>query len=110
MAESIERDPLRYISAANWLEAQMVMQGRLGSQGGFMLDAFFRELRVELVPLDAAHVHTALGAWRRFGKGLHAANLNLGDCCAYATAVLKKQPLLFKGSDFPATDIPRVAY
>lgn len=110
IAEAVERDPNRFISAANWLESQIVLQGRLGPQGAAMVDALFRELRVEIVPLDIRHVHTALAAWQRYGKGRHPAALNLGDCCAYATAVLNNQLLLFKGGDFVRTDVGAVAY
>lgn len=31
---------------------------------------------------------------------------NFGDCIAYGTASVEGEPLLFKGSDFPFTDIP----
>lgn len=72
-----------------------------------MADTFFRELRVEIVPLDVIHVHTALGIWQQYGKGRHPAALNIGDCCAYATAVLKNQPLLYTGNDFARTGIVR---
>jgi ribonuclease VapC len=44
-------------------------------------------------------------AYRRFGKGRHRASLNFGDCCAYAIAKTLGAPLLFKGDDFPLTDI-----
>ena len=105
LSDKIEGDPVRYISAANWLETQLVLNGRYGARGGAMADVLFRELRVEIVPLDVVHVHTALGAWQRYGKGRHLTGLNLGDCCAYATAILKNQALLFKGNDFGQTDV-----
>ncbi len=47
----------------------------------------------------------ALEAFEKYGKGNHAAGLNLGDCFAYACAKRLKQPLLFKGDDFSKTDI-----
>jgi ribonuclease VapC len=43
---------------------------------------------------------------RDFGKGSgHPANLNFGDCFAYALAKAMAEPLLFKGDDFPHTDV-----
>lgn len=36
-----------------------------------------------------------------------SAALNFGDCFAYALAVALDQPLLFVGTDFPATNVPR---
>ena len=44
------------------------------------------------------------GSFARFGKG-QPARLNLGDCFAYALAQDFARPLLFKGLDFPQTDI-----
>jgi ribonuclease VapC len=41
----------------------------------------------------------------RFGKGRHAASLNMGDCFSYALAKIRDFPLLFKGDDFSKTDI-----
>jgi ribonuclease VapC len=44
-------------------------------------------------------------AYRLCGKGSgHPAQLNHGDCFAYALAKTRGEPLLFKGSDFSQTD------
>ena len=41
-----------------------------------------------------------------FGKGSgHKAQLNLGDCAAYALATSLDLPLLYKGDDFIHTDV-----
>ena len=41
------------------------------------------------------------------GKGRgHPAQLNMGDCFAYAVARTHQVPLLFKGDDLDRTDIP----
>ena len=58
-----------------------------------------------LVPIAANEQTLALEAHARFGKGVHPARLNLGDCFAYACARTSGVPLLFKGNDFPLTDI-----
>ena len=48
----------------------------------------------------------ARAAYRDFGKGSgHPAQLNLGDCFAYALAKALREPLLFKGDDFHHTDV-----
>lgn len=47
----------------------------------------------------------ALDAFERYGKGRHPASLNFGDCFAYACARHFRASLLFKGDDFPQTDI-----
>jgi ribonuclease VapC len=41
----------------------------------------------------------------RFGKSRHPANLNFGDCLAYATAKVAGMPLLARGGDFAQTDV-----
>jgi ribonuclease VapC len=61
------------------------------------------EIHVAAVPPEATAL--ALEAFERFGKGQHPARLNMGDCFAYACARHLGQPLLFKGGDFPLTDI-----
>lgn len=48
----------------------------------------------------------ARDAYRDFGKGSgHPAQLNFGDCFAYALAAETGEPLLFKGNDFSQTDL-----
>lgn len=49
----------------------------------------------------------ALDAFSRYGKGRgHPAQLNMGDCFAYAVAKTYRTALLFKGDNFSKTDIP----
>ena len=93
------------ISAANFVELSMVIEGQLGPEGGRQLDMFFRraEIVIEMVTVEQAHL--ARQAFLDFGKGRHAAQLNLGDCFAYALAKATGEPLLFKGMDFNKTDI-----
>lgn len=61
------------------------------------------EIRTLPVPPEIAAI--ALDAFDRFGKGRHPAKLNMGDCFAYACARHFSEPLMFKGADFPLTDI-----
>ena len=59
---------------------------------------------VAIAPDDAK---AALDAFSRFGKGRgHPAQLNMGDCFAYAMAISRNATLLFKGNDFNQTDAP----
>ncbi len=60
-------------------------------------------VRVEAVPAEARAM--AIDAFERFGEGRHPAALNFGDCFAYACARRFGVPLLYKGDDFPQTDI-----
>jgi len=43
--------------------------------------------------------------YQRWGKGVHPAALNFGDCFAYALAEERACPLLYVGGDFARTDI-----
>lgn len=106
----IERDPRRLMSSVSVLEAALVLEGRSGEDKGFDLDLFLRRAAVEIVPFDEEQLHWARKAFRRFGKGRHAAGLSFGDCAAYALALCSGEPLLFKGNYFAATDVPRVKY
>ena len=63
--------------------------------------------RITVEPIDRAAGDLALSAFARYGKGRgHRAQLNLGDCFAYAMARQRGVPLLYKGADFALTDIP----
>ena len=44
-------------------------------------------------------------AYRLWGKGVHPAGLNFGDCFAYACAKGYRAALLYKGDDFAKTDL-----
>jgi ribonuclease VapC len=71
---------------------------------------FLTLARIDCVAIDSADAETALTAFARYGKGrAHPAQLNLGDCFAYAVARNRTVPLLFKGDDFGKTDIESAA-
>ena len=46
-------------------------------------------------------------AHSRWGRGIHPAGLNFGDCFAYVLAKENSCPLLFVGEDFTRTDVQR---
>jgi ribonuclease VapC len=95
----------RFISAVNFMEAAVVMDSRLGPQGGDDVEDLFAATNVQIIPVRIEHARLARDAYRRFGKGYHAAKLNLADCFAYALAKETGEPLLFKGTDFSQTDV-----
>lgn len=69
--------------------------------------AFLAVAGLSVVPVGGITAASALAAFARYGKGRgHPAQLNLGDCFAYAVAYERKTSLLFKGDDFSRTDIP----
>lgn len=95
----------RRMSIANVLEASIAIGRRVGAEGCRQLDTYLEDASIELVPVTLDQLEVAREAWRRFGKGNHSAALNFGDCFAYALAGVSGEPLLFKGDDFPLTDI-----
>jgi ribonuclease VapC len=88
------------------LEAAMVLEGRFGTEATSKLDFFLHRAAIEAVPFDIEQLALARVAFRRYGKGRHKASLNFGDCVSYALAQWSGEPLLFKGNDFSATDVP----
>ena len=83
----------------------MVASGRRGRAGLSELDSLLADLEIEVVPFDDHQAEIARDVFIRYGKGRHRAGLNFGDCAAYALAIAEAEPLLFKGTDFGATDI-----
>lgn len=67
---------------------------------------FLETAGVRTVSITSKEAEGALDAFARFGKGSgHPAQLNMGDCFAYAGARSYRTALLFKGEDFSKTDI-----
>lgn len=93
------------IAAPTLVEAEIVVEARLGPAGLQLLSAVISRAAADVVAFDEPLVRTAAAGWLRFGKGRHPAGLNLGDCFAYALARHLDAPLLFKGSDFAQTDV-----
>lgn len=104
-AGAIEADPRRLISAVTRLEARMVALGRFGQGGAADLDAMITTIAPVVVAFDDHQADIARDAFARFGRGRHPAALDFGDCAAYALAISEAEPLLFKGTDFAATDV-----
>jgi ribonuclease VapC len=94
------------ISALNVFECRVVLGMRHGEAMLREFELLLAKLGVRIAPFDDEQAVLAHYAYRRFGKGTgHPAQLNLGDCAAYALASSLGQPLLFKGDDFSKTDI-----
>ncbi len=67
---------------------------------------FLDLMGINVLSMPASAGSLALDAFARYGKGRgHPAQLNMGDCFAYACARYYRSPLLFKGEDFVHTDI-----
>ena len=96
------------ISAANYLEAGIVIDGERDAAISARLDRLLSRSNIEVVAVTPSQARLARQAYRDFGKGSgHPAKLNFGDCFAYALAIERGEPLLFKGDDFMHTGIAR---
>lgn len=103
-------DYTRHLSTASFVELSIVIEARRGAEGIRDLDLFLATAGIELVAFDMAQARLAREGFRCFGKGRHPAGLNLGDCFSYALARVLDEPLLFKGEDFPLTDVKIVLF
>ena len=95
------------LSTVSLLETRLVAFGRLNVASVERVNNLLASISPELVPFDLAQSEAAFAAFMAYGKGVNSkARLNFGDCASYALAKTRGVPLLFKGNDFAATDIP----
>lgn len=106
LADAIESADERHISAVNYVEAAVVIDCARDAIASRRFDELLREANIAIDAVTKEQARLAREAYRDFGKGSgHRAQLNFGDCFAYALAKAAGQPLLFKGGDFSETDI-----
>jgi ribonuclease VapC len=107
--DAILEAPVRLMSAVNLYETALVLFQKTGTTEAITsLYVLLNTLKVEIAPFDLTEANAAAAAYTIFGKGVHPAKLNLGDCPAYALAKRKKLPLLFQGDDFAKTDVQKI--
>ena len=93
------------LSAVAYLEAAIRIDRLRSPVAIAALDELLARLRLTIEPVTAEQAYLARTAYRTYGKSFHPAALNLGDCFSYALSKAIGAPLLFKGSDFMATDV-----
>lgn len=82
------------------------LKGRGIADAARAISEFLERQGITVVGIPPEVGPLAIEAFARFGKGRgHPAQLNMGDCFAYACARHFGEPLLFKGADFARTDI-----
>lgn len=69
------------------------------------VERFLTLAEIDVVAVAPEAHRLAIEAFAHYGRGRHPAALNFGDCLAYACARHAGVPLLYKGDDFPRTDI-----
>lgn len=90
------------ISAGTLAEA-LIVAGR--RDVSVEMSALIDNLGFTVIPVSASVARRIDQAYGRWGKGVHPAGLNFGDCFAYALASEHDCPLLFVGEDFAKTDV-----
>jgi ribonuclease VapC len=92
--------------------ARQKSQGNAKPTGDLLLQAlrvvetFVEDLGADEVAISAQIGRSAIEASAAYGRVVgHVADLNFGDCFAYACAKVLKAPLLYKGNDFAQTDL-----
>ena len=90
------------ISAGTVAEAMIVARRRnVGEEMGALIE----DLAFEVVSVTPAAAHRIAAVYERWGKGVHPAGLNFGDCFSYEVAKEHACRLLYVGGDFAKTDI-----
>jgi ribonuclease VapC len=98
-------EPDVLVSAGTAAEALIVAGRRnVGEEMARLLEG----LGFEIVTVTSATARRIAQAYARWGKGVHPAGLNFGDCFAYAIAKEHFCPLLFLGDDFSKTDVESI--
>lgn len=93
------------VSAGTLAETLVVLAHRGGAEE---MSAMVEDLGIVVEPVDAGRARRVGQAHARWGKGVHPAALNFGDCFAYALASELDCPLLYVGDDFARTDLRSV--
>jgi ribonuclease VapC len=103
---ALETDDHILISAATVAEALIVAARRnVGEEMAKLIDG----LGFNIVAVTEASARRVALAYGRWGKGVHAAGLNFGDCFAYELAREQDCPLLYVGGDFVRTDVKGIS-
>jgi ribonuclease VapC len=99
---ALEAEDAVLISAGTVAEALIVSARRnVGEEVAGLIDG----LGFEVVTVTAASARRIAQAYAQWGKGMHPAALNFGDCFAYDVAKQHACRLLYVGDDFSKTDI-----
>lgn len=103
-AAALEAEDELLISAGTVAEALIVAARRnVGQEMERLIDG----VGLEIVSITPASARRIAQAYERWGKGVHPAALNFGDCFAYEVAKEHACRLLYVGDDFAQTDIER---
>ena len=107
LSEVLDSAKANRISAANYLETSIVLDGWRNPILSRKFDELMERFNIQIEPVTPEQAMIARQAYRDFGRGSgHPAGLNFGDCFSYALARDKREPMLWKGDDFVHTGLP----
>lgn len=107
-AQRMDRETDRLTSAISLWESVRAVARVRGvdiPEARVLVADFVRDAQPRIVPIGPDEAELALDAHEMFGKGVHAAALNMGDCFSYACTRSNDASILFKGQDFVNTDL-----
>ena len=104
-AVALEAEEKLLISSGTVAEVLIVAARR---NVGEEMERLIEGLGFEIVSITPASARRIARAYESWGKGVHPAGLNFGDCVAYEVAKEHGCPLLFVGKDFALTDVAGV--
>lgn len=100
---------LRLYSAVVWWETAVAIARKRKisvEETADEMETFIADFGMRPVTIGPGEAREAAVAWQRYGKlSGHSAQLNMGDCFAYACAKTNDARLLYKGNDFSHTDV-----
>ncbi len=93
-------------AAAGAIRKNMKPTPDMLAQARDTVDAFVVEIASKEIMISGDIGNRAIEASMKYGKAVgHIADLNFGDCFAYACAKANRLSLLYKGNDFSKTDL-----
>ena len=102
---ALEAEDEILISAGTLAEALIVSARR---NVGAEMSRFIDRLAPDVVTVTPASARRIAEIHQQWGRGIHPAALNFGDCFAYEVAKEHGCRLLYVGEDFAKTDIEAV--
>ena len=107
-ADRLNFEPSRLCSPIVIWEAVRAVERVRGvtyDEARLLVGNFLAAGAISVVSIGTTEAEHAMDAHQRYGKGVHEAELNMGDCFAYACAKRHDAEILFKGEDFIHTDL-----
>lgn len=95
-ARCIEANETRVISSLSALHASVAIEAKKGDAGARECDLLLLKAKIKVAALDEDLYLQARRIWKVYGRGRHAANLTVNECCSVALCSSLGEPLLYK--------------